>query len=200
MVLGQRGRPWASVRAVPAFMEHHVTQQAIILRCQPSRTREIYTKFKEDRPGLLWTPLITRTVRLPRQRKKVQRVNAAIPGYLFLREEEGVLESSFEVLARLKARPMWRAGMGYSRCPVSALETLRDAVQGVGKLLSEPDRDPVAPVFGPGSTVQVAAGHYWMAGLRGVVIKQRGEEVTMQSADFWGTIKISCWLLEPDGL
>lgn len=187
-------------RAAPAFMEHHVTQQAIILRCQPSRTREIYTKFKEDRPGLLWTPLITRTVRLPRRRKKVQTVNAAIPGYLFLLEKEEGLKSALDVLARLKARPLWMAGMGYARCPISALETLRDAVQGVENLLCKPDQEPAAPVFAPGATVQVVAGHYWMAGLRGSVIKQQGEEVTIQSADFWGNIKISCWLLGPDPL
>ena len=201
MVLGQQGRTLGfGSRAAPALMEHHVTPQAIILRCQPSRTREIYTKFKEDRPGLLWTPLITRTVRLPRRRKKVQTVNAAIPGYLFLLEKEEGLKSALDVLARLKARPLWMAGTGYARCPISALEMLRDAVQGVEKRLSKPDQDPVVPVFSPGSPVKVAAGHYWMAGLRGTVVKQHGEEVAIQSTDFWGTIKISCWLLEPDRL
>lgn len=187
------------VRAALIFMEHHMSH-AIILRCPPSRTREIYTKFKEDRPGLLWTPLITRLVRLPRKRKKVKTVGAAIPGYLFLREKEEGFERSLEVLARMKARPLWVAGMGYARCPIAELELLRDAVHGAGELLSKPDQEPAAPVFAPGAAVQVVAIHYWMAGLRGSVIKQRGEEVTIQSADFWGNIKISCWLLRPAGL
>ena len=130
----------------------------------------------------------------------MQTVNAAIPGYLFLLEKEEGLKSALDVLARLEARPLRMAGTGYARCPISALEMLRDAVQGVEKRLSKPDQDPAAPVFAPGSPVKVAADHYWMAGLRGTVIKQRGEEVTMQSTDFWGTIKISCWLLEPDRL
>lgn len=117
-------------------------------------------------------------------------VSAAIPGYLFLHEKEEVLESALGALARMKARPLWVSGMGYARCPIAELEVLRDAVLGAGQ-------DLAAPVFAPGATVQVAAGHYWMAGLRGVVIKQQGEEVTIQSANFWGTIKISCWLLGP---
>lgn len=173
---------------------------AIILRCPPARTREIYEKFREECPGAIWAPMITRVRRLPRQRKKVQVTNAAVPGYLFLAERQDPIGPILTDLARMQTKPLWTPQGFFARCPMTELQELRRAVQGVGDLLSKEAAPPVVPQFAPGTEAQVVASHYWMGDLKGRVVRQDGEEVTLDIADFWGVVKISCWLLRPAGL
>jgi len=180
-------------------MEHPMTH-AIILRCPPSRTREIYEKFREERPGAIWAPMLTRIRRLPRQRKRVQVTNAAVPGYLFLAERQDPIGPILADLARLQTKPLWTPQGFFARCPMAELEELRRAVQGVGARLSMEAEPPAVPQFASGTEAQVVASHYWMGDLTGRVVRQDGEEVTLDIADFWGVIKISCWLLRPAGL
>lgn len=182
--------------------QSYATSFAIILRCPPGKTKEVFEEFKEDRPGVIWAPLITRTKRLPRQRKRVTVTTAALPGYLFLAEDRGPLARTLQDLERKGCKPMWTHEGFFARCPMTELFRLHEAVSGISKTLSSStaEKEPETPIFSTGSLAAVDAGHYWFGDLKGTVVSQVGEEVTLQIADFWGSVKISCWLLRPLGL
>lgn len=169
------------------------------MRCPPSKTRELFLWGRDEHPGLIWAPFITRSRRLPRRRVKVKTTTAALPGYLFMAEAHGPIARILEVLARKDCKPMWTSEGFFARCAMEELFIMHQMVSELEKGLREVTETTI-PVFTPGTTVDIVPGHHFLAGLRGTVVSQDGEEVQLQTQGFWRTLKISAWLLRAGGI
>lgn len=173
---------------------------AIILRCPPSKTREIFLWAKDEHPGLIWAPFITRSHRLPRRRVRTTTTTAAMPGYLFMTEAHGPLARTLAALESHSCKPMWTPEGFFARCAMEELFIMHQTVSAVGQKLRGGAAEPRTPTFAPGSTVEIVPGEHFLAGLRGMVVAQDGEEVQLQTQGFWHTLKISAWLLRAVGI
>lgn len=169
--------------------------QCTILMCPSQDTKEILKLAEEDYPGLFWTPIFTRMRRLPRSRKKVVTYSAALPGYIFMKGDYVVPPT----LSRKGVRVLPRADGYPARCHIDEIKafhrTLSHRSDDVQIASPKLDHVPVVPSFPVGSTVEVIGEGHMLQGITGVVISCVCDEITIETKDFWGKLKINAFLL-----
>lgn len=167
-----------------------------ILVCPPMKTCDIYAEAKTQAPGRYWTPIFTRMRRLPRSRKKVLSKSAALPGYLFV---QGEMETIPLFLIRHGVKFLTRADGYLATCTMAEIKGFHQMLSGRSDKVTveapQPAAIPEIPVFPVGTMVRVYGENHFLSGLKGTVVCQKDEYVTVESEEIWGTLKISSFLL-----
>lgn len=165
----------------------------LILRCQPGKTRKLIREINDEHgEGTIWSPMLTRTVRLPRKRATAKVRRPALPGYLFIQTHNQEL---VPLLRRAGVSPLW-VGTGYAYCAMQDLLLLRNAVDGVQTALATANDPDACPVFPIGTEVAVLGSHDLFGGLEGVVISQENDICTIKTNAIFGRLQISGFLLQ----
>lgn len=177
---------------------------AVVFRCRPSDTAEVLAWGREYATGCVWTPTTRRMRRLPRSRKRVLTTSYVMPGYLFIHESR--VEDLTYILIRMGARPVIDPCGRVMRCRLLELQEFQIAVNGSIQARQDPSpqASPIPPavyrVWPVGTGVVVAGENHFLTGLAGRVVSQDEGEVTLETNSFWGSLKISAFLLREAGL
>lgn len=170
---------------------------ALILRCQPSKTKKLLEWGNACFHGMFWAPATMRRRRLPRSRKQVEVLIYALPGYIFLKSTDdrealtGALDKGMRLMRTAAASP--------ATCSLVDLAVMNKQLQKVAKVEATLAVNMAlpSPQFSKGQQVVAISGP--LSSIKGEVVAQNGDEVTIETASFWGTLKISSFLLMETG-